>query len=378
MLRRIVVLVLLAAVLVGALVISQRRDEPLKVSGFVEADEIRVGSRVGGRIASVHVEEGQRVEAGTVLVELEPYDLVQRRAEAAAQVAQKRAELEELKSGYRSEEIEQARARRAQLAAQLEKLRSGPRKQEIAAAAAQVDLAQAEFDLAQQVYDRTANLFQRGTSTQEEMDQARTQLRVATARVRANTEQLEVLQEGTRAEDVQAAEAQLREAEEALRLLERGYRPEQITQAEAALAAAEASADIVERQLAELKIVAPVEAVVDAVELEPGDLVPGNAPAITLVDLSHLWVRAYVPENELDFQLGQMVEVTVDSYPEEVFQGRITFVARQAEFTPGNVQTPEERSKQVFRIRVALEPSEPQLRPGMAADVWLEPRETSR
>jgi len=99
--------------------------------------------------------------------------------------------------------------------------------------------------------------------------------------------------------------------------------------------------------------------------------VPPNAPVVSMLDLGTLWVRAYVPENRLDLALGQRVVVTVDSFPGREFAGHVSFVARQAEFTPGNVQTPEERSKQVFRIKVEIDEGRDQLRPGMIADVWL-------
>ena len=91
------------------------------------------------------------------------------------------------------------------------------------------------------------------------------------------------------------------------------------------------------------------------------------------MDGERLWVRAYVPENHLNIQMGHKVWVTVDSFPQRRFAGHVSFVSRQAEFTPGNVQTPEERSKQVFRIKVLLDEGTNVLRPGMAADVWLEP-----
>jgi multidrug resistance efflux pump len=137
------------------------------------------------------------------------------------------------------------------------------------------------------------------------------------------------------------------------------------------LRAAEAARDAVQRQLAELQIVAPIAGTVESVELRPGDLVPANATALTMLDTSQLWVRAYVPENRLDLQLGQNLDITVDSYPNRTFRGKLTYIARQAEFTPGNVQTPEDRSQQVFRIKVTLQEGHDLLRPGMAADVWL-------
>lgn len=371
MIYRLAILVAVAVALLTALVFSRRQQGPLKVSGFIEAHEIRVGSRVGGRVAAVHVEEGQQVESGTVLVELEPFDLQQRLEEANARVAERQAEYDRLRAGYRVEEIAQARARRDQLAALLEKLRAGPRPQEIAAAEAEWKLAVAELELADQKLQRTRALRAQNGATQEALDEAIAQWKVATARVAARKEQLDLLREGSRKEDIRQAEAQWQEADQACKLLEHGFRSEEIAQAEAALRAALAARDAIAQQLVELRITAPVSGTVEAIELRPGDLVPANATALTMLDRSTLWVRAYVPENRLNLQLGQELKISVDSFPGRTFRGHVSYVARQAEFTPGNVQTPEDRSRQVFRIKVSLSEGTDILRPGMAADVWL-------
>jgi multidrug resistance efflux pump len=121
-----------------------------------------------------------------------------------------------------------------------------------------------------------------------------------------------------------------------------------------------------------------VKGTIEALELEPGDLVPPDAPVVSIMDHGRLWVRAYVPEDELDLSVGDVLEVSTDSYSGERFGAKITFIARQAEFTPSNVQTPEERSKQVFRIKVELIEGVDRLRPGMAADVWLESGDAAR
>ena len=151
-----------------------------------------------------------------------------------------------------------------------------------------------------------------------------------------------------------------------------GSRAEDIEQAEAAVAAAAAALEAIKTQRAELEVKSPVAGIVDAVDLQPGDLVAANAPVLSVIDTSHLWVRAYVAENRLHLKLGDQVPVTVDSFPKERFTGEVTYISRQAEFTPSNVQTPEERSKQVFRIKVTLKDGAGKLRPGMAADVWLD------
>jgi multidrug resistance efflux pump len=206
------------------------------------------------------------------------------------------------------------------------------------------------------------------------MNKANEDLKVDKATVSVRRHELDLLKEGTRAEDIAAAESQLAEAEAGLKLLTVGYREEDKAAAKAAADAAQAAVRAMDEQIAELTIKAPLPSVVEALELRPGDLVAPNAPVLSLLDTSELWVRAYVPENRLNVQIGQHVAVTVDSFPGRKFAAVVTFVGRQAEFTPNNVQTPEERSKQVFRIKVSLENQAERdlLRPGMAADVWLD------
>lgn len=378
MTKRLIGALLAATVLTSLLWFSQQRPASNVVSGFIEADELRLGSRVGGRVAKVLVKEGQAVQAGDLLVELEPFDLRERRSQADAALAERRAELSRIKTGFREEEIAQGRARRKQLQAYQEKLRSGPRPQEINAAEADMELANADLKLATLTFNRVETLYGKQAATRDEFDEAATKLSVAQARSRSAAEHLDLLKAGTRTEELAQAEAQVEEATEALRLLERGSRLEDVQRAEASVLAAEAALQAVDQQLAELRIVATSAGTVDAIDLQPGELVPAGAPVLTLIDTSHLWVRAYVPENRLNLTENDAVQVSVDSFAGRKFAARVTFIAREAEFTPRNVQTPEERSKQVFRIKVTLQEGLDVLRPGMNADVWLRPAESER
>jgi membrane fusion protein YbhG len=369
--KQAIALLILATLAATALVYSQYRSGPLKVSGFVEAYEIRIGSRVGGRVQKVLVDEGAVVKKGETLVVLEPYDLDALRAQAAAELAARTADYDRLKAGYRAEEIGQAAAQRDRLTAQLERWENGPRKPEIAEAEASVQLAEAQFKLAEQLLRRTERLVAQNASTEEELEQDRTAARVAQSTVNERKAALALLVEGTRPEVIAEAKAQLEDARQAWLLKHNGYRPEEIAQAKAAAEAAAAALKAIDERITELTIEAPMDAVVEAVDLRPGDLVSPNAPVLSLMDKSLLWIRAYVPEKHLDLRIGQEVPITVDSFPKERFRGHISFVAREAEFTPSNVQTPEERSKQVFRIKVTLDEGLDRLRPGMSADVWL-------
>jgi len=372
MLTRIAVLSVVAVALFGLLLYSQSRTEPPRVSGIIEADEIRLGSRVGGRVREVKAVEGQRTAPGKVLVELEPFDLEDRRAEAAARLAAAEAELRRLKEGFRQEEIAQAEARVARLQATVDKLRKGPRDETIEAARARLRLAEAELKLAQETFGRREDAFRRGAATEEELDQAAEQKIVAQESLAVREAELKELEEGTREEDIREAEAQLAEAQAELELKNNGYRDEEIDAAEAAVNAAGAQLAAIDSRLKELKIASPCDCVVEAVELQPGDLVGTGTPVLSLMDAGNLWMRAYVPERLLRFQVGRRLRVTIDSFPGQSFTGQVTFISRQAEFTPSNVQTPEDRAKQVFRMKVELLDGTDKLRPGMAGDVWLD------
>lgn len=375
-LKRILGLVVLAAVLIVALILSQNRHIPLKVSGFLEADDIRPGSRVGGRVKQVLIEEGQSVSQGDLLFELEPFDLLERRAEAAAGLAEAKANYEKLVAGYRTEEIAKAQAQVDQLKARLALLVNGPRQQEIDSAVAELQLADAEYRLAKAKQTRIEILFAKKTASKDELDTANTELQATAARKEVRQKALDLLKEGTRIEEIEEARAQLKQAEEAWQLLKNGNRREDIAQAEASVNKAEAALQVIDDQIRELKVFAPLDGTIEAVTLQPGDLVGSNVPVISILDWNHLWVRCYVPENHLDIHIDQEVDVTFDSYPDKVFKGRVTFVSRQAEFVPRNVQTPEERSKQVFRIKVRIEDQDKLLRPGMSADVWLDKKDS--
>lgn len=371
MLNRLLLAIGAALVLMGGLVYSQWAHSPLKVSGFVESDQIRIGSRVGGRVAKVLIEEGDVVHVGDALVELEPFQLFEQRAQAQAELAQAQAELDRLQTGYREEEIAQSLAREAQLIAARDQLADG--EEDIAAAQAFVEQARSQLELAKLKYERTERLFGNNSASPSDMDQATAEYRVARASERVRDEELAALKR-KRPKELQEADARREEAHQEVLLRKRGYRVEEQAKAAAAVEAAKAALAAYQKQIEELTILAPVDGSIEAVDLRPGDLVGAGTPAISMIEAGRLWVRAYVPENHLDVAVGRELPISVDSFPGRRFRGRVTFVARQAEFTPGNVQTPEERSKQVFRIKVMLEEGLDVLRPGMAADVWLEER----
>lgn len=377
MIRRLIAISVVALLLTGLIAYSQFRPEPNRVSGYVEADEVRVGSRLGGRVHAVHVEEGQNVTRGQVLVELEPYDLLEREKEAQSTLASLDAEYRRRLSGQRPEEIAQAKARYDQFQARLDLLEAGSRKQEIEAARGRVQVAGALLKLAEQNYERRRKLFESNNINREAFDAASEELESAQASLAVRKEELELMEIGPREEEVREARARVDEAKQAWELATKGYREEEIEQAKAARDAAAAALDAIREQKKELTITCPIDGVVEALDLEPGDLVPAGGPVLSILDDKNLWVQAYVPLNRGSLKIGQTLEITADSVEDERFRGEVTFIAQQAEFTPSNAQTPEERAKQVFRIKVDLKTGRDVLRPGMAVDVWLDPVDAS-
>lgn len=358
---------------IGWLVYEQNRTREFVVSGFIEADEIRVGSRIGGRVALLDVEEGQSLKTGAILFRLDPFNLREELARAESQMAASRAELDRLKSGFRVEDIEQARARRDLAKATLDQLIAGPRPQEIAIAREQLKIAQATFEFADSEFKRLDRLQKDQQAAPREFDAAITARKEAAAKVSLAEQTLSMLEEGTRKEEIAAAWARLAEVEQALKLMESGNRLEDINRAEAQLQAAASQAESIKIEIEELIVRSPCDCIVETLDLRPGDLVAPNAPSAALLDPSRLWIRAYVPESRLgEVKLGRTVALSVIGLPDRRFAGRVTYVAHEAEFTPRNVQTPDERSKQVFRIKVTIDGPREDLRAGMSADLLFD------
>jgi multidrug resistance efflux pump len=160
---------------------------------------------------------------------------------------------------------------------------------------------------------------------------------------------------------------------EALREMERGSRPQELEAARGAVAEAERHLDYLRRQRQETVVKAPAAGLVQSFDLRPGDLVAPNAPVATLLEPDQLWVRVFVPETKLGLvRVGQRADLAVDTFPHRTFPGKVVEISPRAQYTPRNVQTLDQRSEQVFGVKVDIDPT-PELKPGMAAVVRLEP-----
>jgi len=294
----------------------------LVASGTVEATDADLGFQLPGRVATVSVREGDAVTAGTELARLDTGELEAGLAAAEAQLEAARARLVELEAGARPQEVATAEAA----------LRSAEQR-------ALEALREAE---------RARTLHGGGAVSRQALDQAETALDVADASLAQAREQLALVREGARAEAIRAQRAA-------------------VAQAEANVARAQAT-------LTHAIIVAPFAGVVTVRHREPGEAVAAGMPVVTLLDPDDRWVRIYIREDRIGrVSLGMGADIASDTYPDRRHRGEVVFIGDEAEFTPRNVQTAEDRVRLVYPVKVRIVGDEAfELKPGIPADVTLQ------
>lgn len=361
---------LLAASYGGYRVYLERK--PYEWSGTVEARTISVGSRVGGRIKEVLVREGEAVQAGQVLVTFEPGDYPAQLVQAKAQLAQFEANLDKLKQGARPEELAEARARALTAKAALAQAVAGSRPEEVAAAEARLAVQAVAVEKAKLNADRVHSLDQSGATARVDVDNADMELKGAIALRDALQHQLEQLKNGSRRTEVAQAQAREMEQTASARLVAAGTRVEDLKAAQAQVDGAQGRVDQIQVMLDELSVKAPLPARVETLDLRPGDILAPNATSAVLLEEKQLFVRIYVPETLLGHvRVGQTVPISVDSFPNQHFQGVVEHINGVGEYSPRNLQTADERADQVFATRVGLRSGFDQLRAGMAAFIQV-------
>jgi HlyD family secretion protein len=342
-------------------------------AGTIETREIQIGSKVGGRVTEVGVEEGQLVKAGATLIRFECDELQAQRTQAEALLDQAQASLDRMQRGNRPEEVLQAEATSHAMQAAYGSARNGPRRQEINQAQADHAAAKADAANAQAFYSRMEKLAATDTISRQQFDDARDKRDAASQKAESARQKLELLQAGTRPEDLHAAEARYRQAEAAAALARKGFRREDIEAARGRVHEAQGRVAELDARIREAQLKAPSDAVVEVVSVRPGDLVPAGRVVLTMLEASQLWVKVYVPETELArVRLGQRASVNVDTFAGRGFAGHVGQIASQAEFLPRNVQTKSDREHQVFGVKVYVDNPQQVLKSGMAAQVHLE------
>lgn len=371
---------LIAAAAVAVLIIiigifafwSRRAPNALRVSGNIEVTVAEVSFKIPGRVLERLVDEGQMIKAGQLVARLDSAELEQEVALRRADAAAAQAALAELEAGSRPQEIAQAKAAGEQAKARLDEMLAGSRPQELAAAKAAERRAQAEAERARLDEERYAGLFKKEIVSAQQYDAAKTAYRTALERQHEAEEQLNMVREGPRKEQVEQARAAAAQAQERYQLVKVGPRKEQIEQARARHEQARQALAVAETRLGYATLASPLTGMVLSKNTEPGEIVAAGTPIVTVGDLDHPWLRAYINETDLGrVKLGQRARVTTDTYPGKAYDGHVSFIASQAEFTPKSVQTEKERVKLVYRIKVEIANPNMELKPGMPADAEI-------
>lgn len=305
----------------------------VRASGQVEATDLRVAAPVGGRVLELAVAEGQRVEAGALVAKLDTADAELTRARAVADREQAEAQLRLLQAGARLEDIRQAEAQVASAEGDV--------------AAASSDLAAAEIDV-----ERFESLLASNSGSRKQRDDAVARRNVARDRV-------------------QAGRARVKAAQEALDRLRSGARREEIAAARARVAAAAAQIAIYDKAIADATVTAPIAGVVTERIVEAGEMVQPRAPLAVIADLDRVWANVYVGEPDVPrLRIGQPATLFTDAGGAGI-PGLVTYIAERAEFTPRNVQTAEDRSKLVYRVKVTVDNKDGVLKAGMPVEAEL-------
>ena len=299
---------------------SPNNSNLIESTGTVEATEVDIRTEAAGRILQLLFDEGDWVKQGDILAQIDQDKRRIELAQANAQLAEAEAHLTLLIKGLRDKEVERARE------AFLE---------------SQVLLKESKRD-----YKRIQKLYDQGVVDLGTRDKAEASYEASQKRYEIARKNYEIATEGSRKEEIQAGEA-VKEA-------------------------AKAQVKLIERQLEDATITIPIDGVISERYVELGELVSVGSLIATVIDLKHVWVMAYVSESNLGkIKLGQEAKIKVDSFPDKEFRGKVTFISPEAEFTPKNIQTKEERVKLVFGIKIEIDNPDQELKPGMPADTII-------
>ncbi|MGO9119559.1 MAG: HlyD family secretion protein [Desulfomonilaceae bacterium] len=321
-----IIIVLVSVLAIGAVVtwlFSQNSSHPnnkIFVSGNIETTEVDLSFRIAGQINALNIEEGDRVKKGQTIATLDTDTLLSQKGAAVAEIANQRAVLDELEEGTRAEQIRQAKA--------------------------QLKAAESRMKNAQDEFNRYNQLYKEGAVSGSTYDTRDTALKVATEEYNNALEHFSEFEKGPREQQIRAATHRLERVTWELKRIDLDIEHSALT--------------------------TPVSGAVLVKAAELGEVVLPGAPVATVAAIDEVWLKGYVGEKDLGrVKLGQKAEITTDSFPGKIYTGLVTFISPRAEFTPKNVQTREERIKQVYRVKITILNREQELKIGMPAEGYI-------
>jgi HlyD family secretion protein len=384
--RIIIILAVVAVAAAGVYAYRGANKAPenrIVVSGNIELTEVNIAFKTAGKLLERTVDEGESVKKGQVIARLDRDQLVAQRDREVAGLASAESQLDQAKTSLEWEkdtlaaDIEQKAGDLASNEARLAELKNGARPQEKLDAQSAVDSAQSELDRSQKDWDRAQVLHRDDDISTAQYDQYRNRWEAATAALHSAKEKLALVLAGPRAEVINAQQAMVERMRGALKMaqanaLEMKRREQELTTRSAEIARSHASIALIDSQLADTIAVSPVDGVVLVKSADPGEVLSAGTTVVTIGDIEHPWLRGYVDESDLGkVKLGSKVRVTTDSYKGKVYDGRVSFISSEAEFTPKQIQTQTERVKLVYRIKIDLDNSSHELKSNMPADAEI-------
>ena len=385
--RVVLILLLLAAAGAGAWYwfngSANRNTSFIAVSGNLELTQVDLSFKTAGRMTELNVREGDFVKKGDVIARLDSAQLDQQLLRDQASVASAQSSLQQLQTSieYQQATIESdistRRAELAQAQARLDDLLAGSRPQEIQQAQSAVTDAKAWNDQARSDWERAQTLFAREDISKQQYDQARAKLDSTAAQLRQAEDKSALVKEGPRTQEIAGARAQVARAQAAVQTAEANRievrrKQQELTARRAEIEKNSAQAGMTRTQIADAVVTAPIDGVVLVKAAEAGEVIAAGSTIVSLGDLDHPWLRAYINETDLGrIKVGGKARLSTDSFPGKVYEGRISFIASEAEFTPKQIQTKEERVKLVYRIKIEVDNSQHELKNNMPVDAEI-------
>ena len=383
--RLLPILILVAAV--GGYFIWNRLkvvdDNILRLSGNVEFRKIDIAFKTAGKLIELAVDEGANVKQGQLLARLDREQMTRMRLRDSSSIDVAQSNLVQLQTTIRFQKttleaettLRQAELRQAKL--KLQELLDGARPQEIEQSRAQLSDSKVARDQARREYDRAQKLIAQEDISQSQFDQFKARFDSSSAQVQNAEQRLALILEGPRKTDIEFARAAVARAEAALKItqaqsLDIQRKEEDLSVRRADVERSKASVSIIDSQLDDTILISPVDGVVLVKSADPGEVLAAGTPLLTLGEIDKPWLRGYIPQAKLGrIQLGMPVTIHSDSYPNKTYNGRISFIASEAEFTPKQIQTNEERVKLVYRIKVDVTNSNRELKLNMPVDAEI-------
>jgi HlyD family secretion protein len=362
---------------------SRDNANRIMVSGNIELTEVNIAFKTAGKLIERNVDEGAVVKKGQVIARLDREQLLAQREREVAGLESARAQLAQAETSVEWEranlaaDIEQKRADQASMEARLLELKNGARPQEKLDARAAVESAQSEVERSKRDWDRAQVLYKNDDISTAQFDQYRNRWESAEAALKQLQEREALVLAGPRSEQIEAQAALVQRSRGAVKMaeantLEMKRREQDLAAHRAEIGRSQASIALIDSQLADTIAASPVDGVVLVKSADVGEVLAAGTTVVTVGDIEHPWLRGYVNETDLGrVKLGSKARITTDSYHGKTYDGRVSFIASETEFTPKQIQTQQERVKLVYRIKIDIDNPKHELKSNMPADAEI-------